>query len=283
MKSDEFETIERSLLGAVVSRDTLTIDEVELFRAVDLWATKQCQKQGLASDGKVKRRILGEQIIKAIRFPVMKQDEFADVVLDTNILTQDEIIIFFKFFNSKLTSRVGFSETRRGSSVIRRCVRFPSFTSNRWEYIYGTKELLAFTVDKDILLRGVSLIGSASPNSYTVTLEVKDTSNDKTLVSKTGTFSLKLLHCKNYSYHGFDVLFDCAIVRNTWYRIEAIIFGPALSVIGEGSSSNLLSCGVTFTFSAVNDNALLKKDTDSYRSIRDNTPNGQFPELLFSV
>ena len=96
VKSDGFETIERSLLEAVVSRDTLTIEEVELFKAVNLWATKQCQKQGFkASDGEMKRRILGAEIVKAIRFPVMKQEEFAGVVVDEKILTPDEIITLF--------------------------------------------------------------------------------------------------------------------------------------------------------------------------------------------
>ena len=47
MKSDGFTTIEHSLLEAVVSRDTLTMNEVGLFKAVNLWATKKCEDQGL--------------------------------------------------------------------------------------------------------------------------------------------------------------------------------------------------------------------------------------------
>ena len=39
VKSDGFATIERSLLEAIVPRDTLTIEEIELFKALDLWAT----------------------------------------------------------------------------------------------------------------------------------------------------------------------------------------------------------------------------------------------------
>ena len=77
VKSEGFATIERSLLEAVIVRDTLRIKEINLFQAFDLWATKKCEKQGLAADSKVKRRILGEQIIKAIRSPVMKEEEFA--------------------------------------------------------------------------------------------------------------------------------------------------------------------------------------------------------------
>ena len=83
VKSDEFVTIERSLLEAVVIRDTLTIEEIELFKAVDLWAKRECERQGLAADGAIKRRILGEDVIKGIRFPTIKQEDFASVVLDS--------------------------------------------------------------------------------------------------------------------------------------------------------------------------------------------------------
>ena len=144
------------------------------------------------------------------------------------------------------------------------------FNPTRLKSTWHTSHVISMTSQ----LRGVSLLGSGS-NSYTVTLEVKDTSNNKTLVSKTGTYSLKLLQCKDYSYHGFDLLFDCAIVlqRNTRYRIEAIIVGPT-SVIGKNSSSSEWSSGVTLTFLAVN---CLNSNN------RDNSKRGQFPELLFSV
>ena len=98
VKSEGFETIERSLLEDIVARDSLTIKEVALFKAVDGWATKQCEKQGLVADGKVKRRIIGERAIKAIRFPLMTIEEFASVVIDTNLLTTEEANGLFKFF-----------------------------------------------------------------------------------------------------------------------------------------------------------------------------------------
>ena len=113
VKSDEFTTIEHTLLEAVVSRDTLSINEIDMFEAVDLWATKKCRNQGLEANGEEKRRILGEKIVKAIRFPVMKQQEFASVVPDTNILTPHEVINFFKFFNSAAGAPEGFSQKNR--------------------------------------------------------------------------------------------------------------------------------------------------------------------------
>ena len=74
VKSDGFVTIKKSVLEELVERESLNVREVELFKAVDCWATKECEKQGLAAaEGSVKRRILGERIVKAIRFPVMEQ------------------------------------------------------------------------------------------------------------------------------------------------------------------------------------------------------------------
>nr|XP_058961943.1 BTB/POZ domain-containing protein 6-like [Pocillopora verrucosa] len=113
IKSDGFATLERSLIEEVVKRDTLNIEEVELFKAVDSWATKKCKEEGLTVDGSVKRKIIGENIVKAIRFPAMKQQDFAGVVLGTKILTQDEVCDVVKYLNSVLSSPVRFPVNRR--------------------------------------------------------------------------------------------------------------------------------------------------------------------------
>ena len=113
VKSDGFATIERSLLETVVERDTLDIQEIELFKAANLWATKRCEEQGLSTDGSEKRRILGERIVKGIRFPVMTQYEFAAVVLDCKILTPDEVSSVVKYLNSVPDTQVVFPKAER--------------------------------------------------------------------------------------------------------------------------------------------------------------------------
>ena len=273
VKSDGFATIERSLLEAVVSRDTLTIEEIDLFKAVDQWATKECEKQGLAENGEQKRKILGEEIIKAIRFPVMKENEFSAVVLDAKMLSPEEVIIFFKFFNSTLATPVGFPDTRRSGTVLYRCGRFESMSVDLWRYNSEYKDILDFTVDKDITFHGVCLCGSES-NSYSVSLETKDASNNSCLVSKSGTFSSKLLQYKLTNYYGFEVLFNRPVhlKKNTKYQIEALISGPS-SGRGTGGLSTVLCTGVTFTFST----------SDSSPLHGTSCARGQFPEFLFSL
>ena len=75
--SDEFVTVERSLVESVMKRKVLNVKEVELLNAVDRWATKECERQGITPDGETKRLILGEDIVKTIRFPLMSDKEFA--------------------------------------------------------------------------------------------------------------------------------------------------------------------------------------------------------------
>ena len=113
VKSDGFMTIERSILEEIIEKDSLNIKEVELFKAVDRWAEKECEKQGLVVEGSVKRRILGERIVKGVRFPVMEEKEFADVVLDSEVLNHQEVLNMVKYFNSVLKVPLEFPKTKR--------------------------------------------------------------------------------------------------------------------------------------------------------------------------
>ena len=262
VKSEGFETIERSLLEAIVARDTLTIKEVALFKAVDRWATKQCEKQSLEAEGKIKRRILGEEVIKAIRFPLMTIGEFASFVPDTNLLNLDEITILFKFFAIK-TSPVAFSKVPRKKPIYRvgrvRSVRMGgcSYCSD------GSSHVLDFTVDGNITLKGICLLGSEN-NTYIVALDLNDNTG-KSVVSETGTYSSTLLQSKDFSYYGFEVLFDSTgadLRKNNEYCIEAEIAGPP-SGCGENCLLKGEESGVTFTFSSCRP--------------------GPFSEFLFSV
>jgi len=171
VKSDGFVTIERSVLEELVEKDSLNIKEVELFKAVDCWAGKECEKQGLRSEGSVKRRILGERIVKGIRFPVMEQKEFASVVLDSDILTKKESYEVVKHFSSVLNITVGFPKTKR-SGCVNVMSRFRSL-NNGWGYSSGGYNCVALLVNKAIKLHALRLFGSPK-STYTVCLTVKD-------------------------------------------------------------------------------------------------------------
>ena len=276
VKSDGFGEIERSLLETVVKRDTLTIEEIELFKAVDLWATKECERQRLTADGSVKRRMLGEEIVKAIRFPTMKQEDFSAVVLDTDLLKKAEIKNIIKRLSSVSTSSTIFPDTKRCgtkiSTVVEKCCRLGSIGVNSWTFGSGTKDSIDFSVDKDIALHGLCFFGWKG-KSHSVALELIDTNTKKALKSLTGTFSTVLLNWQKYNFEGFEVPLKEAILlkKNTRYGIRASIKGPSLQS-GTNFINPVQCSGVTFTFFTCED-----------PGSRTDFEKGQFPILLFSL
>ena len=275
VKSDGFGEIERSLLEKVVKRDTLTIEEIELFKAVDLWATKECERQRLTADGSVKRGMLGEEIVKAIRFPTMKQEDFSTVVLDSDLLKKAEIKNIIKRLSSVSTSSTIFPDTKRYgtkiSSVFEKCCRLgliSCFFQYRGD---GRKDCIDFSVDKDIALHGLCFFGQ-NGQSHSVTLELVDTNTKKALKSLTGTFSSVKLDCEEYSYDGFEVPLEAILLKkNTRYGIRAFITGPSLQ-IGMNFINPVQCSGVTFTF--------FKSEEPGSKT---DVIHGQFPILLFSL
>ena len=271
VKSDCFVTIEKSVLEELVERESLNVREVELFKAIDCWATKECEKQGLTTEGSVKRRILGERIVEAIRFPVMQQQEFADVVLDCDILTKKELFDLMKHFSSVLKFPTGFSEAKRGGSLQRiKMSRFDAMTNVGWFYSRGRRESIVVSVDNAIKLHTVRLFGSEK-NEYSVTLTVTDSSG-VTLATKTGKFMSELIQCERGDYQGFDITFEPSVTlqaKPIQYILDASISGPP-SWFGQLGPPRVEHAGVTFFFA------------DKVASFTSDS-QGQFPEFVFTV
>jgi len=272
LKSEEFVTIKRSLVETVVKRDVLNVKEVELFKAVDRWATEESKRQGIPPDGESKRRLLGEEIVKEIRFPLMSEKEFASVVINSRILSLDEVGDLVKHYNGVLTS-LPFAQTpRKSSSIGHHCQRFGSFNQpNMMTWLYpGLHDVITFSVNKPIMLHGVQHFGSKGGN-YTVSTEVKDITDGSSVVKQSGSYASE--KDKTRSYYGFSVLFDrpVGLVENKEYKIESHIKGPVPWFGTEGQTS--VECqGVVFTFCTSQDNLLRTSETI-----------GQFPVLFWST
>ena len=232
VKSRGFVTIERSLLEHVVDRETLNIKEIKLFKAVNLWATQRCEEQSLSTDGSEKRRIFGERIVKGIRFPVMTQPEFADVILDSKILTPDECFTIVKYLNSIRKNSAGFPETKRtGTKLIEGCCRFGSVvdTGSGYRYVPGKSDCLIFEVNRDISLLRVTLFGSRNCD-YSVVIQMDHIEKFACIVdcNQTGKFYSSCIHSDlTASYYGFDVFFHRAVDLKKGFRYHMKALFPA--------------------------------------------------------
>ena len=258
--------IERPQLEAIVIRDTLKIEEVKLFTAVDKWATSECEKNGLTPDGKTKRTILGEQIVKAIRFPVMERHEFSRVVTPIGILSSEEVSLLKKYFQKTLDGPIGFPADRRLPNDLVRHERF-RYCGGTHLYHNGLEDALAFEMIYPIELYGVRLYGNKNSN-YSVTLELIDEESGEVVLSETGNFtSVPFPLDGDTEYYGFEFLFDRPVYIdvNTKYCVEALISGPG-SVSGTKCYPNT-DC---FIFSKSRHD---RNGTDEYR--------GQFSGFIF--
>ena len=266
VKSDGFVTIERSVLEEIVEKDSLNIKEVELFKAVDRWAGKECEKQGLVAEGSVKRRILGERIVKGIRFPLMEQKQFVGAVLDCDILTKKECFDMMKYFSALLTNPVEFSGQRR-TGQLNVISRFCSL-SNGWVYSPSHSNCIRLRVGKDVNLHSVRLFGSEN-GEYSVCLSVNDPSG-VSIINVNEKFLSKLIESEMGDYHGFeiDIKPPFALQGNREYRFIADITGPP-SWYGLSGKPTVQHSGVKFNFRNLGGST--------------NVNQGQFPEFIFAL
>ncbi|XP_078348845.1 BTB/POZ domain-containing protein 6-B-like [Oculina patagonica] len=225
--SDEFVTVERSLVESVVMREVLNVKEVELFKAVDRWAIKEGERQGITPDGDAKRRILGEEIVKAIRFPLMSLKEFASVVLDCNILSTREITDMMKYYGDVLSSPLPFIKARR-MRRFQRCLRFGKVVfEGGWNYTFLDQEFndICVTASRAFTLHGVQLFGCQG-GQYEVTTELRNRTENSLLATQAGSYLPE--KDETGAYFSFDVLFDHAVRLESgkMYQISATVSGP---------------------------------------------------------
>ena len=269
VQSEGFATIERSLLEEIVKRDSLTIREEELFKAVDIWATKECGRQGLSTDGKVKRKVLGEDVVKRIRFPTMEEKDFADVVIASEILTSEELIDVMKYFNA-VSLVVGFPEKERVGPLLS-CCRFQGLARSVGKYGELKKEYIELSVDKDIILHGIRMFGSEDSDYFVMLNIIEKQRKFPPVKRRSGKFSSGTINVKaeSFHYYGYNVFFDSPVdlKKDVKYRITAIIDGP-YSSLGTGCYNSVQRHDVTFTFS---------KNEESDSICR------QFAEFLFQL
>ena len=269
--SDEFVSVERSVIESVVKREALNVTEVELFKAVDRWATKECERQGVTSDGETKRRILGEEIVKGIRFPLIPQKDFASVVFDSRILNYEEFGNMTKYYNGLINTPLPFLKASRIDSTVHRCCRFKTFCSPRvyWKYD-ETPDSIILTVRKRVKIYGVQHFGSEG-GEYTVTTDIVDLVDNTSLVSRAGNYASEKSDAD--AYYGFDVLFDRPVIlkADKEYKVKSLIKGPK-SWYSESGQASVECQGVQITFPSSGDS-----------SNGTNENRGQLPGILFSV
>ncbi|KAJ7378579.1 hypothetical protein OS493_022567, partial [Desmophyllum pertusum] len=166
--------------------------------------------------------------IKVVYTFSLSEKDFASVVLGCKILTSEEGIDIMKFFNSVVSSPVGFPDKERAGTILL-CCRFRDVNRDNivkgdegWDYNSDKKECIDLVVDKDTKLYGIQMFGSQNSD-----------------------YVFQSTH-----FYGFDVLPDSPILlrKGIKYSVGAIIDGPD-SCYGIDGIENVHCHDVKFSFS----------------------------------
>ncbi|KAL4224253.1 BTB/POZ domain-containing protein 9 [Mactra antiquata] len=118
-QSDSSICLSHSSMLAFLSSEHLTGDELDHFKFANKWANQNCLSNGMKPTPENKRKVLGD-IVKKISYQLIKTEDFAHIVVPTNILSAEEQSQLFQFIatrnnscieNFSLPPRPGFPVT----------------------------------------------------------------------------------------------------------------------------------------------------------------------------
>jgi len=98
IESRDWKTLGKKHLLTLIQRDTLSVKEIELFKAVVAWGKAQPKTETPAA----LKEMLGD-LLPHIRFPIMDSKDFAAVVLPSGLMDTPEVLALFTYFGSKAT------------------------------------------------------------------------------------------------------------------------------------------------------------------------------------
>lgn len=110
-KTPGFINLEREYLRQIISAESASIAEKEVFQYVLNWAKARLEEKKCSDDPQSIRNELGD-LLFLIRFPSFTVNHFATQVLPTNILTQEEALEVFAYMGSRNLPTANRPKTR---------------------------------------------------------------------------------------------------------------------------------------------------------------------------
>ena len=266
LESCSFTEISQDLLKAVLERDTLWAEEIDIFRAILKWADKECKRNNLGVNPENLRNVVGD-CLKLIRFPTMTEREFADHVARSGLLDAQEALDIFLYFTSTNKPVLLFPSVSRVGPAMHHVRRFTAAEDGMRFGYYGTEEGIKFKTDGDVSIDGLGLYGSVEGNTegrYEIIAQIiRDNQILKHMrYTSTATSDEQI----------YKIMFDepVPVMRGIWHCVVVRLQGPR-SWKGTDGSKNVICHGVSFQFADYTVNSMTSES------------QGQIPDLLFRL
>ncbi|XP_078340650.1 BTB/POZ domain-containing protein 6-like isoform X3 [Crassostrea virginica] len=289
MVSEHFLKLPFHCLEVILSSDELQIDEKSVLEATLKWANARCKEKDLETTAENQRRMLGD-LIYLVRFPLLGDQYFTEVVSDMDILTDSEKVELFKYFFKKdRNKKCKFSAINRYSGVdsptsmttsfhsdvndsrpIQTCIRYQTVYEDGSWYCGGEPDAISFTCNERISLHGLLVYGSyIGEGVYEVTCSIYDMMDVERVSRKT---RLKT----SESQHTYPILLETPIEIGPGKKhslVVKLISSDGLDTYqGKNGLSTVNCSGVRFSFSK---SKFSRNGTD--------VKIGQIPGILFTT
>ena len=174
--SDAFVDVDKATLAELVKRESLNVQEVDLFKAVLKWGEAECSRKEIEANPKNNRAVVGNAIYQ-IRFASMTPQEFAQNASQSGILTPEEMIFFYDNIGGveRASDEWNLSKRSVREELLLRCCRFDSYGDslgfNFSSPVSTWEDGLGVSFSKPVKIHGVRLLGNEG-EEYDVKLEV---------------------------------------------------------------------------------------------------------------
>ncbi|KAI3422611.1 hypothetical protein GPALN_013111 [Globodera pallida] len=103
--SEEFLQIDQKLLCELLDRDQLFVcGEIAIWNAALRWADEKCRQNGRERSAANRREMLGPALFK-IRFPLISQEDFSEIIVPSGVLTEGEMLSIFMYYSGPKRAR----------------------------------------------------------------------------------------------------------------------------------------------------------------------------------
>jgi len=98
----EFLDLSEESIIRIVKSSVIDILEIDLFRAIVKWATKECSKKNIKDSPENRREVL-KKVTLHIRFPLFSTEQIASDVRSSGVLLDEQMVLLFTWLGKKAT------------------------------------------------------------------------------------------------------------------------------------------------------------------------------------
>ena len=243
--SDAFTDISQSTLLEFLKRESLNVEEVDLFKAVVKWSEAECLRQEKETNGTNKRAAIGNAIYQ-IRFASMTLEEFGQNVSVSGLLTAEEMNLFYEKFSALERTSEIWNMTKRETKEenLLRCCRYDNYHLVFWPSNCVMSDELCIIFSKPVKFHGVRLLGNEG-KEYDVKVEILSQSIEMKFRAQQ----------KIRNVAGFDVMLlqPVKIQANVIAHIKVTMRGPVVNQLGSRGKKTAETNGITVNFFKLSD------------------------------